>query len=67
MQVRVGTSGGSRVVKVAVMALYFFLFAFGLIKALPFTCIVSPLIGNMAIYFFLFPLPSTFCLVDYSF
>jgi hypothetical protein len=29
------------VVKVAVIALYFLLFAFGLIKALPFNCIVS--------------------------
>ncbi|XP_062176306.1 2-carboxy-1,4-naphthoquinone phytyltransferase, chloroplastic [Alnus glutinosa] len=38
--VRLGTKGGSRVVKVAVIALYFFLFAFGLIKALPFTCII---------------------------
>jgi hypothetical protein len=47
MQVRLGTKGGSRVVKVAVIALYFFLFAFGLIKALPFTCIVSPLIGEV--------------------
>jgi hypothetical protein len=54
-------------VKVAVIALYFFLFAFGLIKALPFICIVSPLIGNMALYFLSFPLPLTFCLVNYSF
>lgn len=42
MQVRLGTERGSGVVKVAVIALYFLLFAFGLIRALPFTCIVSP-------------------------
>ncbi|XP_030942662.1 2-carboxy-1,4-naphthoquinone phytyltransferase, chloroplastic isoform X2 [Quercus lobata] len=38
--VRLGTERGSTVVKVAVIALYFLLFAFGLIKALPFTCIL---------------------------
>lgn len=38
--VRLGTRRGSMVVKVAVIALYFLLFAFGLIKALPFTCIL---------------------------
>uniref|UniRef100_A0A7N2RDB8 1,4-dihydroxy-2-naphthoate octaprenyltransferase n=1 Tax=Quercus lobata TaxID=97700 RepID=A0A7N2RDB8_QUELO len=39
--VRLDTERGLSVVKVAVIALYF-LFAFGLIKALPFTCILSP-------------------------
>ncbi|KAL4614853.1 hypothetical protein ACB092_07G083100 [Castanea dentata] len=38
--VRLGTERGSGVVKVAVIALYFLLFAFGLIRALPFTCIL---------------------------
>ncbi|XP_059648024.1 2-carboxy-1,4-naphthoquinone phytyltransferase, chloroplastic isoform X2 [Cornus florida] len=37
--VRLGTESGSEVVKVAVMTLYLLLFAFGLSKSLPFTCI----------------------------
>ncbi|XP_050262223.1 2-carboxy-1,4-naphthoquinone phytyltransferase, chloroplastic-like [Quercus robur] len=40
--VRLGTERGLSVVKVAVIAHYFLLFAFGLIKALPFIYIVSP-------------------------
>ena len=41
MQVRLGTERGSKVVKVAVIMLYVLLFALGLSKNLPFTCIVS--------------------------
>lgn len=38
--VRLGTKTGSRVVKIAVMVLYSLLFALGLSKALPLTCIL---------------------------
>lgn len=41
MQVRIGTQRGSGVVKLAVIAIYILLFTFGLVKALPLTCIVS--------------------------
>lgn len=41
MQVRLGTKSGSEIVKVAVIALYAFLFAFGLNRALPFSSVVS--------------------------
>lgn len=41
MQVRLGTERGSVVVKWAVMTLYSLLFAIGLSRALPLSCIVS--------------------------
>ncbi|KAL1312363.1 2-carboxy-1,4-naphthoquinone phytyltransferase, chloroplastic-like isoform X1 [Arachis ipaensis] len=54
-QVRLGTARGAEVVKVAVMALYALLIAFGLCKALPlasiFLCALTLPIGNLVVRF----------------
>ncbi|XLT47459.1 hypothetical protein HN873_040063, partial [Arachis hypogaea] len=53
--VRLGTARGAEVVKVAVMALYALLIAFGLCKALPlasiFLCALTLPIGNLVVRF----------------
>ncbi|KAM7470621.1 hypothetical protein LguiA_008804 [Lonicera macranthoides] len=51
--VRIGTETGSKVVRVAVIALYYLSFVFGLIKALPFTsvllCMLTLPMGKLAV------------------
>ncbi|WOG84757.1 hypothetical protein DCAR_0103941 [Daucus carota subsp. sativus] len=53
--VRLGTNAGSEIVKVAVVALYALLFAFGLTRALPFSsvllCALTLPVGNLVVRF----------------